>query len=303
MMQKEFYSNGKLLLSGEYAILDGALGLAIPTSYGQSLKATPINSSLLQWSSFDENNNIWFMAEIGATDLQIRSTSDDAVANSLISLLKEAKKQNPLFLSDNYGFKVETHLSFPRSWGLGTSSTLINNLAQWARADAYDLLWNAFGGSGYDIACAQYNSPITYRLDNGNPEVEEVNFNPSFKDNLFFVHLNQKQSSKNAIASYQNRTFDRNKLIGRISSITQNMIGVSTLDEFELLMEEHEQILSGILEMPPVKKRLFSDYPGVIKSLGAWGGDFVLATGNFQSMAYFKEKGYETIISYPKMAL
>lgn len=37
MSEKLFYSNGKLLLSGEYAVLDGALSLAVPTKYGQLL--------------------------------------------------------------------------------------------------------------------------------------------------------------------------------------------------------------------------------------------------------------------------
>ena len=32
-MIKNYYSNGKLLLSGEYAILDGAEGWAIPTKF------------------------------------------------------------------------------------------------------------------------------------------------------------------------------------------------------------------------------------------------------------------------------
>ena len=34
------------------------------------------------------------------------------------------------------GFKVTTKLDFPKNWGLGTSSTLINNIAQWAQVDA-----------------------------------------------------------------------------------------------------------------------------------------------------------------------
>ena len=303
MMQKEFYSNGKLLLSGEYAILDGALGLAIPTSYGQSLKATPTDKAILEWKSFDENNDIWFSAEFKVEDLSVISTSDDAIARTLATLLKEARTQNPLFLSEDDGFEVETHLSFPKSWGLGTSSTLINNLAQWARADAFELLWKGFGGSGYDIACAQHNSPITYQLKNGFPHIEKVNFDPLFKDSLFFVHLNQKQSSKTAITSYRNQAFDKKELVDHISSITKKMIVVPSLSEFEILMEEHEDVLSKVLGIAPVKQRLFPDFPGVVKSLGAWGGDFVLATGDIGSMGYFKEKGYPTIVSFPKMML
>ena len=300
-MKKEFYSNGKLLLSGEYAILDGALGLAIPTSYGQSLQVTPTSSGVLEWTSLDENDHSWFSAAFDLANLKVVSTSDESMAQTLAHLLLEANAQNPLLLIDSDGFEVTTRLTFPRSWGLGTSSTLINNLAQWGRVDAYQLLWNAFGGSGYDIACAQHNSPITYQRLDGEPKVETIDFDPIFKDSLYFVHLNQKQSSKEAIANYRNRQFDRNKLIQEISSITHRMIEVPTLAGFESLMETHENLLSSVLQEQPVKQRLFPDYFGIVKSLGAWGGDFVLATGDEKTMAYFKDKGYPTVIPYSRM--
>ena len=300
-MEKEFYSNGKLLLSGEYAILDGALGLAIPTSYGQSLHVTPTTSGFLEWASLDENDEVWFTVKLDISNLEVISTSNEAIAKVLVTLLLEANTQNPLLLTDSDGFQIETRLTFPKSWGLGTSSTLINNLAQWARVDAYQLLWNAFGGSGYDIACAQHNSPITYQLQNGEPKVQEINFDPIFKDSLYFVHLNQKQSSKEAITNYREQQFDKPQLIKNISSITQKIINASTLSGFESLMEEHEALLSNILNIAPVKQQLFPDYFGMIKSLGAWGGDFVLATGDNKTIPYFKSKGYPTIIPYSKM--
>ncbi|WP_318310402.1 GYDIA family GHMP kinase [Flagellimonas crocea] len=302
-MEKEFYSNGKLLLSGEYAILDGALGLAIPTSYGQSLHVAPTESGFLEWTSFDETNEIWFSAKFDLNDLRVVSTSDDAMAKTLTSLLLEANALNPLLLTDSNGFQIETHLTFPKSWGLGTSSTLINNLAQWARVDAYHLLRNAFGGSGYDIACAQHNSPITYQLVDGEPQVEQIDFDPIFKESLFFVHLNQKQSSKEAITNYREQQFDKSKLIKEVSDITKKMIRASTLSGFETLMEEHETLLSRVLKMEPVKQRLFPDYFGMVKSLGAWGGDFVLATGDEKTISYFKEKGYESVVPYARMIL
>ncbi|MCA0959054.1 GHMP kinase [Muricauda ruestringensis] len=302
-MEKEFYSNGKLLLSGEYAILDGALGLAIPTSYGQSLQVTPNTSGFLDWTSLDLNKNVWFSAQLDLTNLNVVATSDKSMANTLKTLLLEANAQNPLLLTDSEGFKIETHLTFPRNWGLGTSSTLINNLAQWARVDAYQLLWNAFGGSGYDIACAQTNSPLVYQLKNNKPKVESIAFDPYFKESLYFVHLNQKQSSKKAIANYREQQFDTSELVKKITDLTRAMIGATTLSDFELFMDRHETVLSAILKMTPVKERLFPDYYGTIKSLGAWGGDFILATGDEKSISYFKSKGYNTVIPYSKMVL
>lgn len=302
-MKKKFHSNGKLLISGEYAILDGALGLAIPTSYGQSLSLLPTTTKTVEWRSVDSRGAVWFTARFALGTLDILHSSQQAMALTLQGLLLEAQRQNPLFLRDSTGFEVETKLDFPINWGLGSSSTLIDGLAQWARADPYQLLWNAFGGSGYDIACARHNGPITYRLVAGKPEVTPIPFEPLFADFLYFVHLNQKQSSKAAIAAYRSLGAARENLVGDITQITQSMVQAQTLAEFEALMEEHERLLALVLGMAPIKGQLFPDYPGTIKSLGAWGGDFVLATGDPGTRAYFGSKGYPTVIPYAKMIL
>lgn len=303
-MQKEFYSNGKLLLSGEYAILDGALGLAVPTKYGQSLKVTSTSSvGLLEWTSLDEKGSIWFSGSFNLKDLALISSTDDAISNTLITLLSEAKFKNPNFLQNIGGLKVETHLSFPRLWGLGSSSTLINNIAQWAQVDAFQLLKNAFGGSGYDIACAKHNTPIFYQLENGTPKIDEVSFNPSFKDAIYLVYLNQKQSSKTAIAAYREQQFNMESLLEEISEITKKMATSSSLSTFESLMLEHEEILSKVLGLQTIKSKLFPDYSGAIKSLGAWGGDFIMVTGDQRTPIYFKSKGFETIFSFSELVL
>lgn len=194
-------------------------------------------------------------------------------------------------------------LTFPRNWGLGTSSTLINSIASWADVNAFDLLWNSFKGSGYDIACAQNNTPIYYKIKDEKPVVEQIEFNPEFKENLFFVHLNQKQDSKEGIAKFRESNLNFDKEIKRISQISEEFVQSKNLHAFENLIVEHENIISSIIKLTPVKEKLFPDYFGAIKSLGAWGGDFVLVTGNEKTPAYFKNKGYKTILSYSEMIL
>ena len=81
-----------------------------------------------------------------------------------------------------------THLDFDPNWGLGSSSTLISLLAQWANVNPYELLKMTMGGSGYDIACATASQPIIYRLENGSPIVEKADFKPAFADKLYFVY-------------------------------------------------------------------------------------------------------------------
>ena len=210
---------------------------------------------------------------------------------------------NPEFLKSEHGFQVKTNLTFPRDWGLGTSSTLINNIAKWAKVDAFQLLWNSFSGSGYDIANAQYNSPILYEVKNQKPVIQKVDFIPSFSDQLFFVHLNKKQDSKDGIARFKEKREKTNNEIQLVSEISRQLIKQQKLSEFEKLIHEHEKIISSIIELPTVKESIFPDYFGTLKSLGAWGGDFILATGNKDTPQYFKTKGYTTILRYSDMVL
>ena len=306
-----YYSNGKLLLTGEYLVLDGAKSLALPTKFGQDLVVEKIKESQLIWGSFTSKGDCWFEAVFDLKKMRLVNCSfnseqdggGDIIAETLLDILKAAKKINQNFLEEDHGFIVKTMLTFPRDWGLGSSSTLINSIASWANVNAFDLLWNSFKGSGYDIACAQNNTPIFYQIENKKPVVKQVEFNPEFKDNLFFVHLNQKQDSKEGIAKFRESNLNFDKQITRISEISEEFLKSQNLQTFEDLIEEHEQIISSIIKLTPVKEKLFPDYFGAIKSLGAWGGDFVLVTGNEETPAYFKSKGYETILSYSEMIL
>ncbi|MRI01779.1 GHMP kinase [Kriegella sp. EG-1] len=298
-----FYSNGKLLLTGEYGVLDGALSLAIPTKYSQSLHVRETNSSILDWKSFDEKGNIWFKAKFNMPSLQIIDFNDLDLAKQLLKILNEANKINPRFLTNSNGFAIETKIDFPRNWGLGTSSTLINNIAQWAKIDAFTLLNKTFGGSGYDIACAQNNTPILYQIKEGIPTVLKTSFTKNFNNNIYFVHLNKKQNSRDEIARYKTQSIDKSKLIEKLSSLTNQIVNSKELIEFELLLNIHETIIASVLKSTPVKKLLFDDYKGAIKSLGAWGGDFILATGDESTLNYFKKKGYTTVIPFNDMIL
>jgi len=302
-MNKEFYSNGKLLLSGEYAVLDGAVAWAIPTKFGQYLSVSNDESTQLSWKSLDEKGNLWFEATYTINNLEEIATSNRNTSETLQNILVAVRELNPGFLSDYNGYTVKTELTFPRDWGLGSSSTLINNIANWSKVNAHQLLSKTFGGSGYDIACAQHDTPILYQINKGLPIAEEIHKNPPFTEVLYFVYLNKKKNSREAINAYRNIDIDTSALVGQISKITKRMVTSSRIDDFEQLMTLHEQVLSEALGIPTIKAELFQDYTGAIKSLGAWGGDFILATGNEASMEYFRKKGYNTVIPYSEMIL
>jgi mevalonate kinase len=303
-MEKTFYSNGKLLITGEYLVLDGAKSLALPTKYGQYLTVNSGENQEIHWTSFDKDKSIWFQETISFSEIiKYKKIENQSVKSTLIEILHEAYLLNPEFLNSFEGHAISTELTFPKFWGLGTSSTLINNIAQWLEINAFELLKNSFGGSGYDIACAQNDSPIFYQIIDGKPEVEIVNFNPDFSDNLYFVYLNQKQSSKTAIASYYKKQNNLKSVFPKINEITFEISEATTLEKFQEVLQMHENIMSEVLEIPTVKNSLFPDFNGTVKSLGAWGGDFVLVVSNENPTAYFKAKGFETIITYSDMIL
>ena len=314
--QNSFYSNGKLLLTGEYAVLDGAKSLAVPTKFGQDLSITPINEPQLVWGSFTNTGECWFEAcfdlpKLRLTSATFNSNKDggaDTIAETLLNILREARNLNPDFLSSAQGYIVKTTLTFPQNWGLGSSSTLLNNIAAWAKVNPFTLLWNAFSGSGYDIACAQNDTAIFYTVTDKKPSVTPLNFNPDFKDKLFFVYLNQKQNSREGIKRYREfiatkTATEKQNFIKTINTLTQNFSKATSISQLNEVIAEHEQVISSIINMEPVKKRLFPDYFGAVKSLGAWGGDFVLVTGDENTPEYFKQKGFDTLLPYSKMIL
>lgn len=305
-MKSTFYSKGKLLLTGEYVVLDGAKALALPTKKGQSLVVEKNDSGLLNWTSFDCHHQIWYKTKLQTSSLfqNYPPTGNSTFDKTLFRILWEALQMNSNFLDKKAGYQISTHLEFERLWGLGTSSTLINNIANWAQINPFKLLNASFGGSGYDIAAAEASTPILYtRSEHNAPTITKASlFNPSFKDRLFFVYLEEKKDSKEAIKNY--RTQSKKNLtqtIQKINTITEKIVDCDDFTEFENLLIEHEKTISSILNCQSIKEERFKDFSGVVKSLGGWGGDFVLATGNLKEMDYFIKKGHYTIIRYNDM--
>ncbi len=295
-------ARGKLLLTGEYFVLDGALALALPTRPGQVLRVfREAPDGRLRWRSFDEEERCWFEGLFSLETLTATQTSDAGIADRLTRLMQAIRKHRPGFWRRFAGGRIETTLEFPRAWGLGTSSTLIAALARWSEVDPHALLAETFGGSGYDLACAFADGPILYQRRAEGPQYVRFPFEPVFRDQLFFVYLEQKQDSRAAIARYREKVADGRAQVAQVSRLTARLLQAADLPAFEAVLREHEALVSAVLGTPPVQERLFPDYRGVVKSLGAWGGDFVLAASRQPAEAtrrYFIEKGYPVVLAY-----
>lgn len=287
------------MLSGEYLVLDGAQALSLPTQKGQSMEVKRSSLAGLQWEGLLVDGSTWFQARYDAR-LNLLDTDKPEVAERLKSFLKVCLENNPDFVSELEASEVTTQLEFESDWGLGSSSTLLHMLGAWSKVDPFVILRTAFKGSGYDIASAGTDRPIVYHLEGNDPHWKEVDFAPAFAEDLYFVYLNQKQNSREGIEHYRSLQEDKSAYIRSINQLTDQMLHCTDLGVFEDLLEKHEGLMSYVLQMETVKSRLFSDYPGAIKSLGAWGGDFVLATRS-DAKDYFRAKGYDVVIPYEEM--
>ena len=312
-MVQKYYSHGKFLLTGEYLVLKGALALAVPLKLGQTLAVETVCTPSLHWDAYKPDGP-WFSATLNPENLDIIDSDDQSKAEKLKQILQDVKQLNPKAFEGN-NLKFTTSLDFDPNWGLGSSSTLIANLARWADVNPYELLKMTFGGSGYDIACATAEGPIYYQVKTEVPEpvegptpmVEPIDFNPPFANHLFFIYQGQKQSSSKEIKAFLAKAnpVDLQKDIEAVSKISRAVPKCESLDEFAMLMQCHERIISRCIGQEPIQKR-FPDFEGVLKSLGAWGGDFILATTHWdkeQVKAYFKGKGLDVVFGYKELVL
>ncbi len=288
------------MLTSEYVAVDGALVLAIPTKLGQELFFTENDDqkSLIHWQAYHQNQ-LWLDAKIDYKNWEIQETNNQKATEFILEVLRNVQNLSEIKFKSDVFYHLKTNLQFPSDFGLGSSSTLMSNLAEWAEIDAFILNEESLGGSGYDVAVAKEKSAVLYTRF---PErtYHKINFDPIFKDELIFIHLNQKQDTREGISHYKSKPTST-ELINDYSKLTEKIINSQNLEEFSQLMTIHEQKLSDFLGIPTVKEKYFQNCPSFVKSLGAWGGDFVLASkfGDYES--YFKKLGFSKIFSWSEL--
>ncbi|MGQ1911126.1 GYDIA family GHMP kinase [Marinifilum sp. RC60d5] len=300
----KYYSNAKFLLTGEYLVLHGALALAIPLKYGQVLEVFESEKSHLEWQAY-EKGKLWLNFSISNQEITNQTDEGETAKDFVCFLLNKAKVLNPDFLRISK-LKVRTEIDFDRNWGLGSSSTLINNVAKWAEVNPYQLHSLVSNGSGYDIASANNRKPILFRRNGNYPLIYTVNLSPPFANQLYFAYLGKKQKSTDSVRSFLKNNTLKIEFIDQISQISKDILSADSADVFDNLVEIHEQLISNILGQKCIKEKLFPDFKGSVKSLGAWGGDFIMLRSNLSRAeihSYFYKAGLTKILSWNEMVL
>lgn len=299
---QEYHSNGKLLLTGEYLVLKGAKALALPLKYGQDMSISPVQKSKeILWRTYVKNR-LWFEATFDQ-ELNIIDTTLTIVARKLQKILRTSLELNGLKAQAITGNQVTSNINFDIEWGFGSSSSLLSNIGYWLKVSPFQLQFETSNGSGYDIAAARSEKPIVYSLKAEKPVIKEAAFNPSFKEHIYFVYLGKKQRSEESVARFNQNHISR-QAVEEVSEITEKAIHAASLKEFNDLLIRHNDILSEILNQQAPGKVFFNDFEGVIKPLGAWGGDFIMATsheGADYVRGYFSDKNYSPVFSYKEL--
>jgi mevalonate kinase len=298
-MVVNYKAHGKLLLTSEYAITQGAQGLAVPAKYGQNLNYISSDTNeYIRWEARGENGKTWFWVEFDL-DFKIINTSDLRVASTLIKHLNIIRGKTAIL--DQPGVFTTT-LDFPKEWGLGTSSTLMSLLAQCAEVDALSVFRVAHGGSGYDLACATAQTPIIYQLEGRTPVVKTASINFDFSDDIGFVYSGNKQLTSESLDLVEKKPFQQHQ-IKRFDDLTHAFLHSSSMLELEEVIIEHETLISEHLNIPKIKETILSGFPGQAKSLGGWGGDFVMVTRLNASKNWLRDHGFKVVFPFRDLIL
>jgi len=302
-MIQEFFANGKLLISGEYLVLHGARALVVPLTLGQQMQVESpgeAQGSLIHWQA-SARDQVWFTAVISTVGWELISSSDKEIAGRLIEILKAVDTLNNKLFEPRLNYRIKTNTQFNMNWGFGSSSALIANLARWAGIDPFLLYFRVSEGSGADLAAAISRGPVVYSLNGSQPVITNADFKPSFQDKIWFVYRGHKQNTAGNLTAFHGEGKSSAYDVEAISLLTDSMLKVTLLADFEAVVRDHERMISGVLGKKRIKEVLFDDFEGEVKSLGAWGGDFIMAVTSRQEdyvRAYFAGKGLQVIIPF-----
>jgi len=300
----KIHANGKLLITGEYLVLAGAKALAMPVCFGQDMTVDQIPQRNIEWKSSDQNGT-WFSARFDQDTLAVISTDKKKIAGDLRRVLVAARRLNPEFLSCANGWKVDVKANYPLVWGLGSSSTLFYLVAEWAGVPVYELFRMISQGSGYDVACAGRTGLLYYQVHKGQPDITPAHAGPALRNNTWFVFLGTKQNSKKAVAAFLlDQNYSEIDLV-KISRLSKEICEAGSSYELIRLVDEHEFILSTILKREPIARH-YRSFPGTVKSLGAWGGDFAMFVSGMEPegvVNILHGLGFSNVFSYNELEI
>ena len=285
---KSYFSHGKILLAGEYAVMCGVEALALPVKAGQWQHVWEMPAkgvSKLVWQSKEADGTVWFECRIDTDIMHVSETDNTAYSDTLLKLLLHIKEQKPdFFLHKN--IRIETECEFDRTFGLGSSSTLVCNLAKWSGVNAHDLQERVLGGSGYDIAVGNLGKPLVYWREQSEPNWSAWQLPVDFTQHWYLAFPGKKQNSREALNDVKKQLEIIQTdvaLLQQMNACIQAIKTPRSLPMLEAMLEMWQALLAQRLDLPrPYETLDLSPVRGgLCKYLGAWGGDVLLINHTF----------------------
>ncbi len=300
MSVRNYFSHAKLILLGEYAVLQGIDAICLPLSTGQNLIVNDVDSYEIQWVWTYKDHIIADIVFEPKTLKTLSGNPENAIwCRGLLELIR---LYNPGFLLDK-GCRLSFVNHFPEAWGLGSSSATISSLCRMAGVNPYLVNKRLMGGSGADIACTTRNNWFLYRMKLPEPEIWNIPVDYRFIKNSYFIYSGSKQATAEHLRTIASQNEAREVQWSVINSLVYRFLAATKLKDACDTLDEHEAFISNAIKRKTIGDE-FSDFPGKIKSLGAWGGDFFMALTTEKPefvKKYFGIKGFDTVFSWHEL--
>ncbi len=292
---QSFYAPGKILLVGEYTVIKGFEGLAVPVKSGQWMDVWEFDSpgnaeDRFIFNALDSRGASWFSESFDISNLKSNSLETNAVKSNvadenfenneshlskLLALVPES------FWKSGKSYRFETRLEFDRSSGLGSSSTFVQLMSNYFKLDPFQVQDLVFGGSGYDVAIAAVQKPLIYWRNEQGVHFRQWKLNSELTKDWKVVFLGNKVNSRTSTSQVsdmlEDLSNDENYRM-QIQKIIEIVRDAQELMALETGIEMYQMFLSQLLGMvTPYTYFGVKPLPrGVCKWLGAWGGDMLL---------------------------
>lgn len=280
---RSYFSHGKIMLAGEYAVMAGIESLALPVAQGQWMQVWDMPAkgvSKLVWQGKEADGTVWFECRIDTDIMHISESTDEDVAKTLVKLLREVQIHRPELFSGRT-LRLETQCEFRRDYGLGSSSTMVANLSKWSGVDAFVLQEAGFGGSGYDVAVALLGRPLVFWKEGELACWSPWSLNPELTEGWYLAFPGKKQNSRSSLSAVREK-LDSLKtdtmMLQQLNAVVNALKHPRSLPLAEAMLEMWQALLGQHLEIPRAwdDLKLEPMQGGLCKWLGAWGGDVLL---------------------------
>ena len=261
-MHRNSYAPGKIVLSGEYAVLFGSSGIAVPSSHGVT-------------ATFEED------PKREDIDINWEAAPDATQYVTYVEKIVALCRKN-----DTKGGKLTVRATLPIGKGMGSSTALVVAVVRALLGDVRETalrIENTLspGNSGFDFAVIWQGAPILYRKG----EVQPIGLPAQLLQSAVLIDTGAPGESTNELVAWmRGREADIREPLKVIASCTGRLMRG---EPFDIIMREHHKAQVALGVVPPEAQQLIAAIEaagGAGKVVGAGsrtgGAGMVLAIGD-----------------------